>query len=90
MGSLISSAGPDVLTSCGQNNRVLKLGLQYLVGVGGACTSLVSWSELAEYESADLDLLQRATDNPEVCDSAAAIAYSGTVLLLVALLAMTF
>ena len=48
-----------MLTSCGFPGRVLHLGTEYVVGLGGACNPIQEWSSLGEYEAEDIDLLQQ-------------------------------
>lgn len=76
MGSSITSPGPDVLTTCGEQGRVLRLGREYLVGIGGPCNSLSPWSQLDVYNPEDIQLLQSLANNSRYCNDSAA----GTVL----------
>lgn len=91
MGSFIVTKGPVtyVFDSCGQGSRVLKIGREYAAGIGGSCSPIIKWPDLCDYDIADI--LEKVSDDfAEVCDSAATITYSGTVmLLLVALLVIS-
>ena len=61
VGDVISSGGPDVLTSCASiYGRLLQLNTEYLVGVGGPCSSaFYEWAELSVYTESDLQLLRK-------------------------------
>ena len=68
MDDVISSAGPDILTSCATEfGRILQLNTEYLVGVGGFCSSAFrDWEPLSAYSERDLDQLrQLAEEKPE-------------------------
>lgn len=51
-------AGPDVLTSCGDNGALLRLNQQYVVGVGGGCQKISEWSSLDSYTASELQQLR--------------------------------
>ena len=52
--------GPDVATSCGDYGRVLTLGVEYVVGIRGACNEWMDeWSTLESYSESDVALLER-------------------------------
>ncbi len=51
-------AGPDVLTSCGNDDAQLRLNEQYVVGVGGGCQEISEWSSLDSYSSSELQQLR--------------------------------
>ena len=54
----MTRAGPDVLTSCGNPQALLKLNTQYVVGVGGACSSISEWSTLDSYTDTEIEQLR--------------------------------
>ena len=57
-----------MLTTCGYFGRVLTVGSQYLVGIGGPCSHFYSWSEISRYTESDLAYLQTLRD-PVMCSS---------------------
>ena len=59
MGDIMVTMGPDVTTSCGDYGRVLTLGVEYVVGIGGACNPINEWSTLESYSESDVALLER-------------------------------
>ena len=60
---MVTSAGPDVLTSCASiYGRLLQLNTEYLVGVGGACSAFYEWAELSVYTESDLQLLRKVQE----------------------------
>ena len=63
--------GPDVLTSCGAYGRVVELGRQYVVGIGGACNPISEWTALSAYSSREVEFLEqlseRYADDPTFC-----------------------
>ena len=63
--------GPDVLTSCGAYGRVLELGEQYVVGIGGACNPISQWTPLSDYSSREIEFLEQLSEDyandPSVC-----------------------
>ena len=68
MDAVITSVGPDVLTSCAaEEGRILQLNTEYLVGVGDPCSSAFhDWEPLCAYSERDLDQLrQLAEEKPE-------------------------
>ena len=52
-------SGPDVLTTCGREGFLLQIGTEYLVGIGGACSPISSWSNASSYSSQELDFLRQ-------------------------------
>ena len=67
---MITSPGPDVLTSCGNQYAVLTFGKEYIMGIGGACEPINKWSPISDYTSEDMEFIRRAAGNINVCDSA--------------------
>ena len=63
----MTALGPDVTTSCGQYGRVLTVGSQYLVGIGGPCNHFGDWSEISSYTESELAYLQTLREDP-TCD----------------------
>ena len=61
----MTSSGPDVLTSCSTFYAgILQLNSEYLVGVGGPCsTAFFEWELLSEYTENDLDDLRQFGDS---------------------------
>ena len=53
---MIEVPGPDTQTSCGEQGRSLKIGNEYVVGIGGACSLIRAWEELSGYT--DQEMLQ--------------------------------
>ena len=81
----MSSVGPDVLTSCGQYGRILTVGREYILGIGGICNPISAWTLADDYSDDELNL-QQASTNLTMCDGASVTAlYSITVLLAVVL-----
>ena len=58
--------GPDVLTSCGYP-RLLRLGAEYVAGIGGPCRPIGEWTNASEYRAQDLELLRGLRDGGVVC-----------------------
>ena len=54
----MATPGPDVLTNCGEWGRVLTVGSEYLVGIGGACNRIDAWSEVSQYTASELQILR--------------------------------
>ena len=54
----MTRAGPDVLTSCGNQEARLKLNEQYVAGVGGGCSSISDWSPLNSYTADEIEQLR--------------------------------
>lgn len=50
--------GPDVLTTCGNPDALLKISEQYVVGVGSFCGAISQWSTLQSYTSNELQQLR--------------------------------
>ena len=72
--------GPDVLTSCGQYGRVLTIGPQYLVGIGGPCNRFGAWSEISNYGESELAYLQTLKDDPSTnCSTSSTVTPSTSV-----------
>ena len=70
----MTTPGPDVATSCGDYGRVLTLGVEYVVGIGGACNPISEWTPLESYSKTDVALLeelqQECIEDPSTCNSA--------------------
>ena len=70
----MTTPGPDVATSCGDYGRVLTLGVEYVVGIGGTCNPINEWSTLESYPESDValleDLQQMCAEDPSTCNSA--------------------
>ena len=81
--------GPDVLTSCGYEGRVLSLNTQYVVGIGGPCHPINEWTALDDYTERDIALLTFLSENYNETDPSSVCAGSRlsgvSPLLLVAL-----
>ena len=58
VGQTLMVPGPDVLSSCGQDLRILNINQQYVVGVGGPCSDISAWSTLGSYSSNELQQLR--------------------------------
>ena len=56
-GETLVVVGPDVVTSCGEPGRVLRLQEEYVVGIGGFCSDITEWSTVDSYSSSELVLL---------------------------------
>ena len=56
-GKTLVVPGPDVLTSCGDPGRLLRLREEYVVGIGGFCNPISDWSTVSSYSSSELNLL---------------------------------
>ena len=39
VGQMITTDGPDLLTSCGNHQNILSVGTTYVVGIGGPCSA---------------------------------------------------
>ena len=61
----MSLPGPDVLTSCGNPQALLKINEQYVVGVGTQCESIGAWSTLQSYSANELQQLRDLSENFE-------------------------
>lgn len=70
----MTTSGPDVLTSCGDYGRILTLGVEYVVGIGGACNPIGEWTPLESYSDTDVALLeelqQECIEDPSTCNGA--------------------
>ena len=55
---MMNTTGPDVLTSCGYNGRILTVGESYIVGIGGPCFRISSWESSSSYTTNDIRLLE--------------------------------
>ena len=73
--------GPDVLTSCGVPGRLLQLGTSYIVGIGGPCSPLESWSEPSTFSAAELELLRELSGAGDTTagDTTASVTDAATV-----------
>ena len=70
-GDAFVTSGPDVLTSCSYRYRMLTLGVEYVVGIGGFCSPIGQWSTLASYSDSEvalLESLQQCSENPSSCN----------------------
>ena len=92
----MSVPGPDVLTSCGAEGRVLSLGVEYMAGIGSACNPISAWQNTSTYSSSEMQLLRdlqtECAMNPmsSVCSGTGPVAvYMGMGLLTVLLAAAT-
>ena len=54
----MSLSGPDVLTTCGNPQALLKINEQYVVGVGSLCEPISDWSPLQSYSADELQQLR--------------------------------
>ena len=50
--------GPDVLTSCGDPSRLLRINERYVVGIGGPCYTISQWSPLESYSTRDIEQIR--------------------------------
>ncbi len=94
MGENLTVPGPDVLTSCGYYGRVLELGKQYVVGIGGPCSPVSEWDELGEFTQKEVqylsDLAEAYTAQPEVaCRAGGMMATPLSLLILSAIALLT-
>lgn len=83
--------GPDVLTSCGYYGRLLELGGQYVVGIGGACHPINEWTAVEDYSQGDLQYLmtlaeEYASDPEAACGATAGAVMVSSLTLLLCLL----
>ena len=60
-GETLIVPGPDVLTSCGRQGRVLQLQEEYVVGIGGGCNPINAWSTVRSYSSSEFNLMTQLT-----------------------------
>ena len=82
---MITSPGPDVITSCGNPYAVLTFGKEYIVGIGGFCDPINDWSPVSDYTSEDMEFIRRAAGNIDVCDSANVVVSSTIVSLAISI-----
>ena len=47
-----------MLTTCGDEGRLLQIGVQYLVGIGRACNPINEWSEFSSFSSEEVELVE--------------------------------
>ena len=71
--------GPDVLTTCGIQGRVLQLREEYVAGIGGGCNPINAWSAVGNYSSGEFNLLS------ELSLRCGALAFFPSVTILLAL-----
>ena len=71
--------GPDVLTTCGNQGRVLQLREEYVAGIGGGCNPINAWSAVGNYSSGEFNLLS------ELSLRCGALAFFPSVTILLAL-----
>ena len=78
-GETLVVPGPNVLTSCGSQGRLLRLQEEYVVGIGGACNPINAWSMVGSYSSSEFNLLS------ELAPRCGALAFFPSVTILLAL-----
>lgn len=93
VGDIITSPGPDVLTSCGQYGRVLQGGTVYIVGIGGACDSISEWSTQVQFGERNLAYLRTVAeeyhkDPPTTCAAPKLLSLSSFLAALVPLMVL--
>ena len=54
---MITSDGPDLLTSCGSPGNILSVGTTYVVGVGGPCGAYSEWTPYSRYPTEERQAL---------------------------------
>lgn len=55
-------SGPDTQTSCGDEDRRLQIGTEYIAGIGGRCSPIDQWSERSSYSSEEIHQLRNEMD----------------------------
>ena len=92
----MSVSGPDVLTTCGVQGRILSLGVEYMAGIGGGCNRISPWQNTSTYSSSEMQLLRdlqtECAMNPmsSVCSGTSPVVmYMGMGLLTLLLTAAT-
>ena len=59
---MVQVPGPDTQTSCGDSRTRLRIGTEYVAGIGGRCSPIAEWSELSEYSSQEIEQLRDEMD----------------------------
>jgi len=54
---MITSDGPDLLTSRGSPGNILSVGTTYVVGVGGPCGAYSEWTPYSRYPTEERQAL---------------------------------
>ena len=78
-GETLVLPGPDVLTSCGRQGRLLQLQEEYVVGIGGGCNPINAWSTVGSYSISEFSLLS------ELAPRCGALAFFPSLTILLAL-----
>lgn len=70
-GDEVETKGPDVLTDCGEQGRVLQISTSYVAGIGGPCSPLSEWSQSSVYSNDELNLLRNLSSYVDYTSSLA-------------------
>ena len=64
VGDVFTDRGPDTLSSCGDPSNILKVGITYLVGIGGPCSKI---REYSPYNSVSAEVIIAIADGCSSC-----------------------
>lgn len=86
--------GPDILTTCGTPGRLLQIGSEYLVGIGGGlCGPFREYTLFRDYSSEELEFLQSLDASVDcgvaVAPLSSALAVSFSIISVAASLALS-
>ena len=54
---MITTNGPDLLTSCGNPQNILSVDTTYVVGIGGPCSAHSEWTRYSQYPAEERQAL---------------------------------
>ena len=54
----MNTKGPSVWSSCSDHDRVLTLGVEYVVGIGSECSPITEWTPLQSYIDSEVALME--------------------------------
>ena len=60
---MVTSFGPDLLTSCGNHENILSVGANYVVGIGGPCSTYNDWALYSRYPTEHRQALSNGCSN---------------------------
>ena len=89
VGQMITTYGPDLLTTCGNPNNILSVGTTYVVGIGGACSAHSEWTPYSQYPAEERQALSDGC-NPVDGNGSESIYPFGQLTLIATILAKYF
>ena len=80
VGQMITTYGPDLLSSCGNPQNILSVSTTYVVGIGGPCSAHSEWTPYSQYSTEERRALSDGCNGSESIHTFGQITLMATII----------